>query len=630
MKIGQTIFNAEIPKVADLPDTFAQVAQNCDISRGDLRPIRAPIKIEAITPTSAKSLYYHTENGNEHWVTSANVRHYAKNSVVDDTYERVFFTGEAEPRFFAKDNISGGGFDPDTDYYKLGIPAPANAPTVASTGGGATYRGYVYSYANHYGDEGPPSAVGSDDDFDSGAVAISAIASAPSDRAIDRIYLYRTNASATGTSEYQFVLQAKFFTATTAFVSGDFTVYSGALYKCTSNHTGAWNPANFTAGDDVADADLLSVYPKINFDPPPDNLAGLMLLSNGSMVGFYGNALYFSEPFYNHAYPTDYILPIGPEIVGIASEKNTIFVFTDGNPYIVYGSHPSQMTKMKSSEQYPGINIKGVCSGNGGGFSVTQSGIVFGQGEGFVNILQGLIAPYNWQQYALSTTSLYWFDKRLFVCDTTKRKAFIVDFKEYENSNTLQIVPINVIIHTAHVGSDGNFYIISDDESAVSESEPPASMPLCVKQWEGSSYNYLKYTYRSKKFWFNAPLCFASVFVDIDTDFYNTLEEQIDLVELNETIFAGGLTGGIGIDGPIGGGHSIAGDEMLSVEIIMSSLDVTFKFYADDVLKKTRVIRGKTDQFRLPRQIMKRMYYYELSGQIPISRISIATSSDEL
>jgi hypothetical protein len=118
--------------------------------------------------------------------------------------------------------------------------------------------------------------------------------------------------------------------------------------------------------------------------------------------------------------------------------------------------------------------------------------------------------------------------------------------------------------------------------------------------------------------------------IDIDKDFYDLISSQIDMEELNETIFAGDITGVIGVEGPIGGGNEIGGDEMLSLEIVISNLNITFKFYADDILRKTKTFTGNIGAFRLPRQFMERTVFYELSGYIPVSQLSIAPSMDEL
>jgi hypothetical protein len=345
----------ERPKIAPhkLENGASQAASNCNFIRGDLRSFRAPLKSVALTETSAKTIYLYENNDIQDWVVSENDVDFVRSPIANDSYERVYFTGETEPRFFANDIVSDP-FDASTDFLKLGIPAPTSGPTVVSTGGGSTYKGYVYSYVNSYGDEGPPSAVGSDDDFDSGIVAIEDIVAAPASRGIDRIFLYRTNSSDSGTAEFQYVLEATWFSDAVGYAVGDFVIYGTDLYKCTTIHSaGAWNAGHFTAGDDVADSGLLSIFPKTAYDPPPDDLTGIKILPNGCLVGFDGNALYFSEPSHPHAWPTNYIIGFSETIIGLGILGATVVVLTNGPPYKVYGSHPANMGRVKSDYFFP-------------------------------------------------------------------------------------------------------------------------------------------------------------------------------------------------------------------------------------------------------------------------------------
>lgn len=633
MRISHSKFGNEIPILADhlLPDGYAKQAQNCNTEKGMISSFRAPSREEAISLTTCKSVYQHTENSNDHWVVDTTARHYCKSPISGDSYERAYFTGEAEARFFANDNVSGGGFDDSTDYYKLGIPAPATAPTVTTTGGGAVYRGYVYAFVNSYGEEGPPSPVGSDDDYNTGYVTIDSIEAFPSTRAIDRIYLYRTNASGTGSAEFQFVLEATLFDDGEDYVVGDYVIYDDGggqdLYKCTTNHSAAaWNGAHFTQGENVADADLLSVFPKTNFDPPPSGLTNLISLASGSFCGFVGNIVYFSEPFLPHAWPSEYQISVDMTIESMAHDKNEITVTGNGRPYVLYGSHPSTMSRVRSSEDFPGLDIRGACSGNGGRFFVSKRGIIFNSGEEFTNIIDNLIDTEEWAAYNHTSVHLTWYNKKLFVFDSVSEEGFFIDFSK----NILSIVPLNIYFHATHVATDGELYFVQDDIDAVDENDPPVNMPLAVKKWEGSSYNYLLFTYQSPEFILDKPMNFGAAYVVIDQEFYNDVIASLDLETLNAAIFAAGLTGSIGVNGPIAGGHEIAGDEMLALGQVDVSTNITFKLYVNDTLRKTKVVSDIYNQFRLPSGYSGKRVYYEISGYIPVKKVSIAPTMEEL
>lgn len=626
MKLELKTFGGELPKLAKqlLPANAGQTAQNCFLVRGDLRAFRAPLKDAALSDIAAKSLYRYDENSNENWVVTNTVRHYVESLIAGDAYERVYFTGEAQARFFANDNISVGGFDHTADYYKLGIPAPTTAPTVGSAGGGATYKGYVYAFVNSYGDEGPPSPVDSISDYNAGNVTLEDIEAAPSGRAIDKIYVYRTNSSGAGTAEFQFVLEATWFAITVDYVVGDFVIYGTDLYKCTTIHAaGAWNAGHFTAGDDVTDANLLSIYPKTNFDPPPDGLTNLISLANGCLAGFVGNELYFSEPYYPHAWPTDYTIGFDADIIGLGVEKSTVTVVTAGQPYRVYGSHPSAMVKDKISRDYPGLFIRGVISANGGTSFITRQGLI-SVGDTISNITASILDPKDLADYAPNTLSLYFYENKYFGFDSVGKQGFIIDLVNG------QFIPLSIYAYAGFVTKEGEFYIVADDLALVDENDPPANMPLCVKLWEGDTVNYLQYTWRSKEYITPIDTNFSIARMIVDQSFYDAVAALIDLATLNATLFASPLQGALGIDGPLGGLNELGGDALYTIGSISMSQYVTFRLYANDTLIKTKTVNETDTKFRLPADSLANRFEIEITGHIPVKAVIIATSPSEL
>ena len=630
MNISQDSFYNEIPSVADhlLPDGHASLADSCNTETGELRAFRAPEKIEALSITACASIYKYNENDNAHWIASENVRHYCKSPISGDQYERVYYTGEAYLRFFANDNISGGGFDPTVDHILAGIPAPTAAPTVVTTGGGAVYKGYVYAYVNSYGDEGPPSSVGSDSDYNTGSVAIEDIVAAPAGRAINRIRLYRTNSGSSGAAEFQFALDARWFDTSTAYAIGDYVIYLTDLYRFTSTHAaGAWNAGHVAAGDAVTDANLLAVYPKMNYDPPPDGLTNLISLADGSFAGFVGNIVYRSEPFHPNAWPAEYQIPLDITLVGIAADRNTITAGGNGVPFTIYGSHPSNTGRSKASEIIPMLNTRGIASGNGGVFFTSRKGIFFSDGTSFTNMTSQLIDSATWDSYSPDTLTIYWYNRKLFAFDSTTRKGFFIDF----NRSQLTLSTLSTYAHTAVSDDDGKLYVVLDDTEAFEVDDPPADIPLCISEWEGSEYNYIQYTYRSRVFHLPYPTNLSALYMVIDSDAYDAAIGSLDLEAENAVIFAAGLTGSYGDDDQTyGEGFEFGGDEMLSIGNVSISPYVTFRLYGDGVLRSSKTISPSNTKRRLPAKYLADKIYFELSGYIPIRKVSIATSMDEL
>lgn len=347
------------PKVApdDLLNNAAQTAENCKLEKGDFRAWNRPGKLTGLALTSVAGLFKWTANDTDYWAESANDLDYVRTPIANDSYERMYFTGETEMRGLANDNISDP-FKLSTDYYKVGVPAPASAPTVAS--GGSVTRYYVGCYVTAYGEEGLPSAIGGGTTVAASPVGISGLTDVSDDtegdyanRRITTYRLYRTASGTAGTAEFLKVLDATWFNETTAYAVGDYVIYSGTLYKCTTIHpAGAWNAGHFTAGDDIDDEDLSAVVcPSTTWEVPLTGMKGLGILPNGALFGFYANELCFSVPNRPHAWPSGYRMSFPFDVVATKACGSSVIVLTKGNPYIVYGTHPENMQKKQIEDR---------------------------------------------------------------------------------------------------------------------------------------------------------------------------------------------------------------------------------------------------------------------------------------
>lgn len=633
MKIGPDMFSGEVPKrdATLLSDNNAQVASNVNLVKGSLCPIKAPLRTAALDLTEIKSLQIFEENSNSHWVESANDLDYARSPIAGDTYERLYFTGETEPRFFANDNISSP-FDSTTDFIKSGIPQPVAAPTVGSAGGGSDYKAFVYTYVSSYGDEGPPSDPDEITDYDTGNITVEDIVAAPSGRAIEKIYLYQTNSDASGVSEFQFALEATWFSATESYVVGDFVIYATDLYKCTTNHSGAWDGGHFAAGSDVADADLGEVISSYwtkagviySYEPPPAAMKGLISLPNGVFAGFVGNELYLSEPYRPHAYPSAYKKSFDHQIVALGLFGTTIVVLTDGYPFLVYGSHPGSMGKQRISTFYPCLFKRSVVSEKNAVYYSSKEGRIKINQDGAVNATFEIIDEDSWEDSYLPTSTVWHVYGGKHFGFPGSDAGFVVDF-----DNGI-LYRISVQAHAAHVSvGDGKFYIVTDDLDAVDENDPPANMPLCVKEWAGDDTNYLQYTWRSKKYVLDYEVNMGYARALLDGVFYDSILDLLDIATLNATIFAtDDLKGALGRNAL--GTIRIAGDILYDMEGLSMSAEVTFKLYADGALRFTKTVSEVDSIFSLPIGYQGRIYETELSGYVPAKQLKVAPTAEEL
>jgi hypothetical protein len=215
-----------------------------------------------------------------------------------------------------------------TDLTNKGSNYTSSPSAVTQSGTGSLYasigdptlietRGYVYTYVNSYGEEGPPSPVSNlVDVYDADTSTITEISNAGVDAlyAIENINIYRLNQSLSS-AQFQFVDQIA--AATTSYV------------------------------DSLTDAQLAEILPSAEWDGPPVGISGLIALPNGVVAGFVDNQLCLSVPNYPHAWPVAYQKATDRDIVGLGNIGTTIVIMTKGNPYGVICNDPSNTTMEK-------------------------------------------------------------------------------------------------------------------------------------------------------------------------------------------------------------------------------------------------------------------------------------------
>ena len=617
------------PKVApdDLLNDAAQTAENCKLEKGDFRAWNRPGKLTGLALDSVAGLFKWTANDTDYWAESANDLDYVRTPIANDSYERMYFTGETEMRGLANDNISDP-FKLSTDYYKVGVPAPASAPTVAS--GGSVTRYYVGCYVTAYGEEGLPSAIGGGTTVAASPVGISGIASPPAGRRITIFRLYRTASGTAGTAEFLKVLDATWFSATTAYAVGDFVIYKGTLYKCTTIHAaGAWNAGHFTAGDDIDDEDLSAVVcPSTTWEVPLTGMKGLGILPNGALFGFYANELCFSVPNRPHAWPSGYRMSFPFDIVATKACGSSVIVLTKGNPYIVYGTHPENMQKKQIDAFYPCISKRSAVSAQEGVFYLSKEGLIRIASDGSAsNVTFEILNPSDWKEYHPTTMhGAFYHDKYFgFYKSGTDEGGIVIDF-----GNKI-LSTLTIYAYACHVtAEDADFYLAMQDE--IDEDNPPETIPLCVKEWEGDDYNYLAAKWKSKKFTLDSGINFSAARIIMDSEFYNTVlalvESDAYIANYNAGLFAAGNLGGAYNEFEYNR-FPYNGDLLMSVNNVEISSLITFKLYVDGVLKFTKLVSDEKP-FRLPSGFRGMKWEVQLEGNIPVRRVQIATSAREL
>jgi hypothetical protein len=286
---------------------------------------------------------------------------------------------------------------PDTNY-RLGVPAPAAAPTVVVSGTPDENEesfdmAYVYTYVTADGREGPPSdpsAIDYDvtDNQTQSLSGLSVLTGSHPTGAGSVKRIYRSNAG-TNNAAFQYVGEVPM--ATTTFV-------------------------------DTLTADLLQeVIPSSDWTGPPDDdsathpdgpLQGLCNMGSGIMAGFVKNTVWFSEPYLPHAWNVNNTITIPHEIVAITPTLKGLVVGTTGVPYLMQGSDPSAILDVPLNSKQSCVSAKSMVSMDGYALYASPDGLVLVDGTEVILATRGTHDRDDWQAISPETIRAFYWERR--------------------------------------------------------------------------------------------------------------------------------------------------------------------------------------------------------------------------
>ena len=366
---GNSQFEGIYPKVSErlLPDNGAQIAENCWLTRR--YPIPTPnnpmLTDRGQFGNSTSTIFKFDGVGSAaRWFQWNDDVFVVRAPVTDDTLRRVIWSGDGAPKHTTTAIMQGGGFNsPGTPVARtLGVPAPGAAPTVVlgavtneDDEATAESHAWVYTFVTDLEEEGPPSSPSVvltrkfNADGTIQPVTVTTATSLTGSTGANRKRIYRT---ATGATSSAYLLVAEIPISQAAYTDQTLT---GSL----------------------GDA-LISTF----WDPPPEDLDGLIALPNGVLAGFLNRDVHFSEPYQPHAWPTDYIQTLDDDIVGMGNFGTNLVVGTKGRPYIMSGADPSSVSVAR-------LELNQACASKHGFAEIDQMGVVFASTEGLVLVGPG-------------------------------------------------------------------------------------------------------------------------------------------------------------------------------------------------------------------------------------------------
>lgn len=555
-----------------LPETAAQEAVNARLDDGGLTPIRKSLQTGEFAEANAVTIYRH--NGD--WLSWPVVVDAAPGPVAQ---ERLYYTGDGAPKMRINAVI-----------YNLAVPRPATALTAVASGAGTgdtQSRTYVYTYVTDFGEETAPAPASTIIDWKPGqTVTLSGFALPVAGRSITKQRIYRSQTGSSGTY----------------------------LYFIAERAASASNYVDTVAVDAFQEA-----LPSAGWDEPPAGLSGLTVMPNGMMAAFTGRSVYFCEPWRPHAWPEKYILNCDSDIVALGSIGSVLVVLTKANPYIMTGSHPDSMQSQKLEANFPCINARGVVDL---GFAIcypSNDGLIAVGGDGSVNLVtRELFRPHDWLKHSPTTAigAQYSGAYAMFYDVEMEGQRDAGCLFVTVGTTPFLIRSAEIIAACFYDVGDSALYFTRPGDTNIYRFDPPDGPPETM-------------IWRSKEWWLPRPMNFGALLIDRGSlkanDDAAAIQAEVARIEAeNAAIFASGNLESA-VNASSVGSLPVNGDAMLSLP---DYLAVSVGVFGDG--KLVRVIT-KTDVVeRLPAKSMARVWEIAVSSNVPISRIAMASSVDEL
>lgn len=594
-----TNFGGSVPKLGArvLPDNMAQFAINAKLYSGELRPYWKPKLLATLsTPANPQDVYHFQYNGNDYYTGFTVPTDVVRAPLINDAYNRVYFTNTTGAFVTTQAALAAGG---SPAPYLLGLPqptfSPSTGPTIVVTGGTVSLtetRVYTWVYVSGFGEESQFSVVVSATGPADGTWTITGINTLVSQLVtypnIVSLRMYRT-------------------------VTGNASV----VYRWVEDFPIGSLPA--TTVDSVTDVTLSTNFQATSqtFIPPPSGLLGLIASPNGWLAGFVGRTVYFSQPYYPHAWPQQYELAVEDPIVGLGIYESNLCVMTTGRPYIINGTVPGAMTLTKVNKVLPCENKRSIVS--------TLDQVCYASYEGLVSINDtigiGVVStPYTtkdeWQtNYSPSTIMAQWYEGRYLAFYSTGSNetalGFILGFDDPNNGFVNLQYPDVTAIQADYV--TGQVLMIVGQQ---------------LYQFDGAEPSALTYDWRSKQFVVPKPQNFGVIQLRGNFNASQvtpppappappTTPWSINALGAS-ALAASGAINSWPIDGP---GYVN--------EVVIVDNTVSVKIYGDYVLRWAGVIASE-NPVRLPSGFKASVWEMELAGDVFVWSATLANTGADL
>jgi hypothetical protein len=346
---------------------------------------------------------------------------------------------------------------------------------------------------------------------------------------------------------------------------------------------------------------------------------GIIAMPNGILAGFRGNEIWFCEPYLPHAWPTNYMLTVNDEIVGLGVYDINLVVMTKHQPFIITGTNPGAMSQAKLPMMQPCVSKRSITADQYGVIYASPNGLV-GIGTGSQDVITAnLYTREEWQKILPETIISKVYNNMYIGFATVDGTTSGLVFSRAD------IPPLFVWDFQANAmyvdHASGAIYAVSKIDNAI-------------YKLDSDYYNYTFYEWKSKQFILPSPVNFAAMKVQAEYDAisdataYNDLVAQIEAS--NQTIFAANSSNfGGTLNGNYPNQYVVNGSMLQDIPPLEGSRSINIFLYADGELIYTTGMYS-SEPVRLPVSTKAYKFEIKITGNVPVSGVLIAGSIGEL
>ncbi|MCK5920083.1 MAG: hypothetical protein KAG66_04040, partial [Methylococcales bacterium] len=399
-----------------------------------------------------------------------------------------------------------------------------------------------------------------------------------------------------------------------------------------------------TTFDDTPNETLGDVFSTQDFVPPPKELSGLHVMTNGVALGFVGKTVYVSEPNQFNVWPHSF--PVRSDVVGISSYDNTAVIMTTGYPEAASIYDPRNISPSMLAEREPCVSRHSIVQAANGVIYAAPSGLFYIGSAGVKMLTNDFMDEDDWKRLRPETIHAVYRDGEYYAFHEGEAEGQCYIFDTRESNAVLR--QLSQYADCAHVkaGTD-DMFVVTDQ---------------LLEQFQGSAER-LRYRWRSKEHGPGNPVAMTSARA-LSREFVTkgaqaAIEASRAAALLAAQNNAASLAARVGLNPVNGFGGAINQDVLGGAGFwnvpglhatdlppqslgtaIGNGADIPAPFALQNLTLTIRVI-GDTENvdetdvtsdepYRLNYADRARRWQYELEGEIDVSQFDMAGSQSEM